>query len=101
MDIVSTVIKTISKGDAVKYISLFDSTNQKEMNEYVEAYGIDGFFQGKDIKLLDIKVLSYKTGILAVGVTEDELERYGYYTKEQITAKPFADRVEDGIQSRA
>lgn len=97
---VQAVIQSINDKDVGKYISLFNESDQMLMNDYLSQYGSSNFFEEETIDLVEIKRLSYTTGITAAQVSRDELENFQnievYYTKENVVGKP-GSLVDSGI----
>lgn len=63
--LVREVVASINEGDVPRYISLFDAQTQVWMNQYVNDFGTANFFAEEHIEILNIKKLSYETGLRA------------------------------------
>ena len=104
-EIIENVVQAMNDKNVSKYIDLFDENNQISMNQYLLENGSDDFFQAEETTILDIKELSYETGLDAAKITKDELMEFAdirvIYVKEQVRAKLDSDVLKDGIDYKA
>lgn len=63
--LVREVVASVNEGDVPWYISLFNAGTQVWMNGSVDSFGTANFFAEEHIEILNIKKLSYETGLRA------------------------------------
>lgn len=96
---------SINDDDMERYIRLFTSDNQEEMEEYVNLRGAESFFREESVKTEDIRQLSDRVGRRSSAVSDDEISKYEdvavYYTDMMVKAKdPSDEYVKSGHHFR-